>query len=67
MAVTGASEGGVFRWREAEEALSASFEPQALDAVATPSAEGMISDLHGTGEYRAHLVKVIAKRAVAAA
>lgn len=67
MAVTGASEGGVFRWSEAEEALSGRFEPQALEDLSAPPAEGMISDLHGSGAYRAHLVKVIAKRAVAAA
>ena len=65
VAVTGASEEGVHRWAAAEEALSASF---AADAVpAAPGAGGMISDLHGTAEYRAHLVSVLTKRAVAAA
>jgi len=65
VAVTGASEEGVYRWTEAEEALSASF---TADAVAGLSANGsdMISDLHGTGTYRAHLVGVMTKRAVAA-
>lgn len=65
VAVTGASEEGVYRWTEAEEALSASF---TADAVASLSADGsdMISDLHGTGTYRAHLVGVMTKRAVAA-
>ncbi|MEP3441513.1 MAG: xanthine dehydrogenase family protein subunit M [Sulfitobacter sp.] len=65
VAVTGASEEGVYRWTEAEEALSASF---TADAVAGLSADGsdMISDLHGTGTYRAHLVGVMTKRAVAA-
>ena len=66
VAVTGASEDGVFRWTEAEEALSANFAPSALDGL-TVEADGMIGDLHGTPEYRAHLVKVITKRAVAAA
>lgn len=66
VAVTGASEDGVFRWTEAEEALSADFGPSALDGL-TVEADGMIGDLHGTPEYRAHLVKVITKRAVAAA
>lgn len=65
VAVTGASENGVFRWTEAEEALSANF---SADAVAGLKADGseMISDLHGSGTYRAHLVGVMTKRAVAA-
>ncbi|MEQ6204229.1 xanthine dehydrogenase family protein subunit M [Sulfitobacter sp. HNIBRBA2951] len=65
VAVTGASENGVFRWSEAEAALSGNF---SADAVAGLKADGseMISDLHGTGAYRAHLVGVMTKRAVAA-
>ncbi|WP_370343639.1 FAD binding domain-containing protein [Pararhodobacter marinus] len=66
VAVTGASEGGVFRWSEAEEALSANFAPSALEGLSVP-ADGMIGDLHGTPEYRAHLVGVMTRRAVAAA
>ncbi|WP_108894077.1 FAD binding domain-containing protein [Palleronia abyssalis] len=66
VAVTGASESGVFRWTEAEEALSGNFSAEAVDGLATPDGSGMISDLHGTGDYRAHLVKVMTKRAVAA-
>ncbi len=66
VAVTGASESGVFRWTEAERALAADFRPEALKALA-PAAEGMISDLHGTAEYRAHLTGVLTARAVAAA
>ncbi len=66
VAVTGASEEGVFRWREAEAALSANFAPDALDGLSV-DAEGMIADLHGSKEYRAHLVTVMTKRAVAAA
>ncbi|WP_137700237.1 FAD binding domain-containing protein [Marimonas lutisalis] len=66
VAVTGASESGVFRWSEAEAALSSNFAPEALDGMAPP-ADGMISDLHGSADYRAHLVGVIARRAVAAA
>ncbi|MBK5926397.1 FAD binding domain-containing protein [Rhodobaculum claviforme] len=66
VAVTGASEEGVFRWTEAEAALSDSFTPGALAALSVP-ADGMIDDLHGTPEYRAHLVRVLTGRAVAAA
>ena len=63
VAVTGASENGVFRWTEAEEALSANWSPDAVPAA--PAADGMIADLHGSAAYRAHLVSVITKRAVA--
>ncbi|REJ61303.1 MAG: xanthine dehydrogenase family protein subunit M [Proteobacteria bacterium] len=66
VAVTGASEDGVFRWTEAEEALSGNFAADAVEGLSV-SGDGMISDLHGSGDYRAHLVKVLTKRAVAAA
>lgn len=66
VAVTGASEDGVFRWSEAEAALSGNFSASALDAL-TVSPDGMISDLHGTPAYRASLVKTLTKRAVSAA
>ena len=66
VAVTGASESGVYRWGEAEKALSGSFAAGALDNL-TVAAKGMIGDLHGTPEYRANLVKVLTRRAVAAA
>ncbi|MEP1356359.1 MAG: xanthine dehydrogenase family protein subunit M [Tateyamaria sp.] len=66
VAITGASNDGVFRWAEAEAALSANFSASAFDGLAL-SGDDMISDLHGTGEYRAHLCAVMTKRAVAAA
>ncbi|MFY9238983.1 MAG: xanthine dehydrogenase family protein subunit M [Roseovarius sp.] len=66
VAVTGASEAGVFRWSKAEAALSSDFSASALEGLSVP-ADGMIGDLHGTAAYRAHLVAVMTKRAVAAA
>jgi aerobic carbon-monoxide dehydrogenase medium subunit len=66
VAVTGASESGVFRWTEAETALSSTFAPDAVKGL-TASADGLIGDLHGTPEYRAHLISVLTGRAVAAA
>ncbi|WP_135449063.1 FAD binding domain-containing protein [Tabrizicola caldifontis] len=66
VAVTGASQNGVFRWADAEAALSADFSPQAISGLSV-DAEDMIGDLHGTPAYRANLVKVLTGRAVAAA
>ncbi len=65
VAVTGASEEGVHRWSEAEAALSGNFAASALDGLSV-STDGLIGDLHGTPEYRAHLVKVMTGRAVSA-
>ncbi len=66
VAVTGASNDGVFRWTAAEEALAADFSPEAVAGLSI-DADGMIGDLHGTPEYRANLVRVLTRRAVAAA
>jgi carbon-monoxide dehydrogenase medium subunit len=66
VAVTGASNDGVFRWRDAEKALSADFSAKAIAGL-TVDASDMISDLHGTPDYRANLVKVLTGRAVQAA
>ncbi len=66
VAITGASEDGVYRWSEAEAALSANFSPDALAGLSV-AAGGLIGDLHGTPEYRAHLIKVLTGRAVTAA
>ena len=66
VAVTGAGQGGVFRHAAMEAALSANFTADAIAAVTTPAAD-MNSDIHASAEYRAHLVGVMARRAVAAA
>ena len=66
VAVTGASNDGVFRWAEAEKALTADFRPGAIAGLAVDGSD-MISDLHGNGAYRANLVKVLTGRAVSAA
>lgn len=66
MAVTGAGEDGVFRQSDMEAALASNWSDTALDSVAS-SEDGIMSDLHGSADYRAHLIKVMAKRAVAAA
>ena len=66
VAVTGAGEGGVFRKKSFEEALAKSFAGSALDGVKV-DAKGLNSDIHASADYRAHLIKVMAKRAVDAA
>ncbi len=65
VAVTGAGP-CAFRSKELESALGASFTPDAAKAVKI-KADGLNSDLHATAAYRAHLVSVMASRAVAAA
>ncbi|CAN5377916.1 xanthine dehydrogenase family protein subunit M [soil metagenome] len=66
VAVTGAGGDGVFRATEFEEALKKRFSPKSLDGL-TISADGLNSDIHGSAEYRAHLIGVLARRAVEAA
>lgn len=66
VAITGASNDGVFRWAEAEDALKGDFSGSAIDGLGLDGSD-MISDLHGTGAYRAHIAKVMTKRAVDAA
>jgi len=63
VAVTGAGP-CVFRARELEAALAKGFNAKALDGLSI-SAEGLNSDMHGSAAYRAHLVGVLARRAVA--
>ena len=64
VAVTGAGDSGVFRVPEFEAALAASFTPGALAGKAV-SAANLMSDIHGSAEYRANLVGVLTERAVA--
>jgi len=66
VAVTGAGSDGVFRVTAFEEALKKRFSPKALEGLSV-SPEGLNSDLHGSAEYRAHLIGVLARRAVEAA
>jgi carbon-monoxide dehydrogenase medium subunit len=66
VAVTGAGSNGVFRVKSFEEALKKRFSPKSLEGLTIP-ADGMNSDIHGSAEYRAHLVGVLARRAVAEA
>jgi carbon-monoxide dehydrogenase medium subunit len=64
VAVTGAGR-CVFRVPEMEAALSENFTPDAIANISI-APDDLNSDIHGTADYRAHLVTVMAKRAVAA-
>src|SRR5580698_2884030 len=66
VAVTGAGSSGVFRVKALEAALDANFTAAALKGATVP-ATGLNSDLHADAAYRAHLIVVLARRAVAAA
>jgi carbon-monoxide dehydrogenase medium subunit len=62
VAVTGAA-ASVFRVPELESALTANFTPEAARAV-TVSAADLNTDMHASADYRAHLIPVLAARAV---
>ena len=66
VAVTGAGQDGVFRVSDMEAALSGNFSADAIDGISVPD-DDLNSDIHASAEYRAHLITVMAKRAVAAA
>ncbi|MCW5699243.1 MAG: carbon monoxide dehydrogenase, partial [Rhodospirillales bacterium] len=65
VAVTGAGP-CVFRARDMEAALAQRFAPEAIAGITVPEGE-LVTDLHASAAYRAHLVTVMAQRAVAAA
>jgi carbon-monoxide dehydrogenase medium subunit len=65
VAVTGAGP-CAFRQAEMEKALSSKFAPESVAAIKV-KADGLNADLHASPEYRAHLITVMCKRAVAAA
>ena len=64
VAITGAAQDGVFRHAAMEQALAANWSADAIKNIKTP-ADGLNSDIHASAEYRAHLIGVMAKRAVA--
>jgi carbon-monoxide dehydrogenase medium subunit len=66
VAVTGARGNGVFRVPSFEEALKKRFSPKSPEGLTVP-ADGLNGDIHGSAEYRAHLIGVMARRAVAEA
>jgi len=63
VAITGAGNSGVFRSKELEAALSENFTTTSIDKV-NISSKGLNSDIHASSEYRAHIIKVMAKKAV---
>ena len=66
VAITGAAQGGVFRHAEMEKALIANWSADAVKDIVTP-ADGLNGDIHASPAYRAHLIGVMTKRAVAGA
>ena len=63
VSITGAGNNGVFRSLDMEKALEKDFSVAAISNIKVPLAE-IMSDLHGSAEYRGHLIGVMAKRAV---
>jgi len=66
VAVTGAGARGVFRVKAMEDALARNWSADALKSIALPPGE-LVSDIYASAEYRAHLIGVLAMRAVSSA
>jgi carbon-monoxide dehydrogenase medium subunit len=66
VAITGAAQDGVFRHTAMEAALASNWSADAVAGVVTPP-DGLNSDIHASAVYRAHLIGVMTKRAVAGA
>jgi len=66
LAVTGAGQSGVFRVPAMEQRLTDKFDAEAIRGVKIDAAS-LISDIHAAADYRAHLIEVMARRAVQAA
>ena len=64
VAITGAGQNGVFRHTAMEQALTREWSAEAIAGIKTP-ADGLNGDIHASAEYRAHLIGVMARRAVA--
>jgi carbon-monoxide dehydrogenase medium subunit len=64
VAVTGAAS-SVFRSKELESALSTNFSSSSIDNI-NISSDGFNEDIHASAEYRAHMTKVMAKKAILA-
>ena len=62
VAITGAGN-SVFRCKPLEDSLTSNFSPASIDKT-TISSKGFNSDIHASAEYRAHIIKVMAKKAV---
>jgi len=62
VAITGV-ESCVFRCKKIEDALSNNFSASAVEGV-NISSKGFNADIHASAEYRAHIIKVMAKKAV---
>lgn len=63
VAITGAGQNGVFRHTEMEAALAKTWSAEAIAGITTP-ADGLNGDIHASAPYRAHLIGVMARRAV---
>jgi len=64
VAITGAAQDGVFRHAAMEQALGQNWSADAIAGIVTPP-DGLNSDIHASAAYRAHLIGVMARRAVA--